>query len=252
MRYFARIQYHGKQYAGWQRQPNVNSVQAELEHALSTIFREEISIMGCGRTDTGVHASKFYFHFETTHADPQAHCSRLNGFLPKDIAIEEIFEVAEQAHVRFDAKYRAYQYHVSFIKDPFLMDTAWQVPLHGKNLDFDKLEQCAELIKAYDEFFPFCKSNHDAHTLECSIFESRWEKKEDGLIYNIAANRFLRGMVRLIVGCSIRVATGKLEIEKIKYALEHQQRIANAYSAPAQGLFLTEVRYPDSILKHTL
>ena len=245
MKFFSRIQYLGKQYAGWQRQPNANSVQAEIEKCLSTIFREEIAIMGCGRTDAGVHAKKFYFHFETSFPDPDAHRARLNGFLPKDIVIEEIFQVPEEAHARFDAHYRAYEYHINFVKNPFEVDTSWQVPLGGNDIDFDKLDTCAELIKQYGTFFPFCKTNHDAHTLDCTIYESHWERVgETGLVYHIAANRFLRGMVRLIVGSSIRVATGKLELKKIQEALEHQTRISNAYSAPAQGLFLSEVKYP--------
>ncbi len=248
MRYFARIQYHGGQYAGWQRQPNANSVQEELEKALSTILQEEIGIMGCGRTDAGVHAKKFYFHFDTVHQNPSIHIKRLNGFLPKDISIHEIHHVPDQAHVRFDAYRRAYQYHLSFVKDPFAAETTWQVPANGSDIDIDKLHQVAALIREYDTFFPFCKSNHDAHTLLCTIYDSRWEIVDEGhLIYHISANRFLRGMVRLIVGSCIRVATGKLDIENIRAALEHQHRIDNAYSAPAQGLFLTEVEYPLSV-----
>lgn len=248
MRYFVRIQYHGSQYAGWQKQPTANSVQAELESALSTILREEISIMGCGRTDAGVHASKFYFHFDTNFADPQDQINRLNGFLPKDISIQKIHQVDKQAHARFDANYRAYEYRIGLEKNPFTTDLSWQVPLRGENIDLEKLDQVATIIKSYHTFFPFCKTNHDAHTLECHIYESHWEKRsEHELVYQIAANRFLRGMVRLIVGCSIRVATGKIAIEKIKQALDDQTRIANAYSAPAQGLFLTEVRYPLSV-----
>ncbi len=248
MRFFARIQYLGKSYAGWQRQPNANSVQAEIEKCLSTIFREEIAIMGCGRTDAGVHAKKFYFHFETTQTDPTAHIARLNGFLPRDIVIEGIYQVPDEAHARFDANHRAYEYYINFVKTPFEIDTSWQVPLKGANIDFAKLTACADLIKQYGTFFPFCKSNHDAHTLDCTIYESRWERVGDsGLVYHIAANRFLRGMVRLIVGCSIRVATNKINLSEVQDALEHQTRIANAYSAPAQGLFLSEVQYPLSV-----
>ena len=247
-RFFARIQYLGKNYAGWQRQPNANSVQEEIEKCLSTIFREEIAIMGCGRTDAGVHAKKFYFHFETSFSDPDGHCDRLNGFLPRDIVIEKIAQVPDEAHARFDANHRAYEYHISFVKNPFEVDTSWQVPLRGHDIDVEKLNACADLIKQYGTFFPFCKSNHDAHTLDCTIYESRWDSVgETGLVYHIAANRFLRGMVRLIVGCSIRVATGKLELGKIREALEHQTRIDNAYSAPAQGLFLSQVKYPLSV-----
>lgn len=248
MRYFAHIQYHGGKYAGWQKQPNANSVQEECEKALSTILQEEIAVMGCGRTDAGVHAKKFYFHFDSMHESPATHIKRLNGFLPKDISMHAIHRVPTEAHVRFDANRRAYQYHVSFVKDPFAADTTWQVPSNGSDIDIQKLHEVAALIKEYDVFFPFCKSNHDAHTLLCSIFDSHWEVVDDHhLIYHIAANRFLRGMVRLIVGCSIRVATGKLDLEKIREALELQQRIDNAYSAPAQGLFLTEVLYPLSV-----
>jgi tRNA pseudouridine38-40 synthase len=248
LRYFAHIQYRGGKYAGWQRQPNANSVQSECEHALSTIFREEISIMGCGRTDAGVHAKDFYFHFDTNFSTPALQINRLNGFLPKDIVILGIYKVGEEAHARFDANYRAYEYHLSFKKDPFLSDLIWQVPLGGANIDREQLNKVAELIKEHDTFFPFCKTNHDAHTLKCTIFESHWEELEnDQMVYNIAANRFLRGMVRLIVGCSIRVATGKISLEEIQDALKHQTRIHNAYSAPAQGLFLTKVKYPDSV-----
>jgi len=248
LRYFASIQYQGGQYAGWQRQPNANSVQAEIEYALSTVFREKIGSMGCGRTDAGVHASQFFFHFDTEFLAPEQQINRLNGFLPKDIAILGIHSVEEEAHARFDANYRAYEYHVSFKKNPFQSDLIWQVPSQGTNIDFKQLNRVADLIKQYDTFFPFCKTNHDAHTLECTIFESRWQKQEnDKLVYHIAANRFLRGMVRLIVGCSIRVATGKLSFDEIKNALEDQTRIYNAYSAPAQGLFLTRVDYPDSV-----
>jgi len=248
LKFFARIQYNGKQYAGWQRQPNANSVQEEMEKCLSTIFREEIAIMGCGRTDAGVHAKKFYFHFETTFDQPNEHLSRLNGFLPKDIVIEGIYPVPAEAHARFDAHHRAYAYHINFVKNPFEIDTSWQVPLGGNDIDFEKLEATAALIKEYKSFFPFCKTNHDAHTLDCTLYESRWERVgETGLVYHIAANRFLRGMVRLIVGCSIRVATDKLALTQIREALEHQTRIANAYSAPAQGLFLTELKYPLSV-----
>jgi len=247
-RFFVRIQYHGGQYAGWQKQPSADSVQAEIENALSTIFREEINIMGCGRTDSGVHASKFYFHFDSAFPNPAEQINRINGFLPKDISVYGIYPVGEQAHARFDATYRAYKYHISLVKNPFTKDLTWQVPLSGTNIDTQKLDQVANLIKEYDEFFPFCKTNHDAHTLECQIFESRWEQVGDHkMIYHIAANRFLRGMVRLIVGCSIRVATGKLSFEKIREALDQQSRIDNAYSAPAQGLFLTEVKYPLSV-----
>ena len=248
LRFFAHIQYQGGQYAGWQRQPNANSVQAELEHALSTVLREDIGIMGCGRTDAGVHARDFYFHFDTNFSDPALQINRLNGFLPKDISILGIHTVGKEAHARFDANYRAYEYHVSLKKDPFQSDLIWQVPSQGANIDREKLTQVAALIKKYDTFFPFCKTNHDAHTLECSIFESYWEDRgNDKMVYHIAANRFLRGMVRLIVGCSIRVATGKLSLVEIKKALEYQTRIHNAYSAPAQGLFLTKVEYPLSV-----
>ena len=219
-----------------------------MEHALSTVFREEIGIMGCGRTDAGVHASQFYFHFETKFSKPDQQINRLNGFLPKDIYLISIYPVGVEAHARFDANYRAYEYHLSLKKDPFQSDLIWQVPSRGVNIDRAQLAEVATLIKEFDTFFPFCKTNHDAHTLQCTIFESCWEEKEnDKLVYHIAANRFLRGMVRLIVGCSIRVATGKLSIEEVREALEQQTRIRNAYSAPAQGLFLTKVKYPLSV-----
>lgn len=204
--------------------------------------------MGCGRTDAGVHARKFYFHFDCTFEHPEIHLNRLNSFLPRDISIEGLYEVASDVHARFDANYRAYEYHLSFVKEPFLKEMTWQVPMGGKDIDRRMLDKVASLIKDYDTFFPFCKTNHDSHTLFCKIHDSRWEERGDHhMVYHIAANRFLRGMVRLIVGCSIRVATGKILYDDIKRALDEQSRIHNAYSAPAQGLFLSEVKYPDSV-----
>lgn len=253
MRYFAELAYNGTNYNGWQRQPNAPSVQETIEKAFSLILRTPIEIMGCGRTDTGVHASQFFIHFDL-EAIPKGFekdfqktfLNRVNKYLPKDIAIFRIFEVKENAHVRFDAYYRAYEYHLIFDKNPFLPDTAFCFP-RGKKIDFDKMQAAAKLLLSYEEFFTFCKTNSDAKTMLCDLKRSEWvwEKEGKHLVFHIAANRFLRGMVRLIVGMCINVGLGKIPLSEVKEALDQQKRLSKSYSVPPNGLFLTEVRYPE-------
>jgi tRNA pseudouridine38-40 synthase len=243
-RYFAEIAYQGTAYVGWQKQPNQTSVQGVIEHALQTILNTSLEVVGCGRTDAGVHASYYVLHFDFAGSLPEGLLRRLNKFLPPDIVVYQITPVHAEAHARFDALEREYQYFLSFQKDPFRPKTAYHFPF-GQDLQLDKLHQAAELIKGYQEFFPFCKSNSDAHTMQCQITKSHWETNPSGkeMIFYIGANRFLRGMVRLIVGMSLNVALGKITLESVRESLETQTRLERSWSAPADGLFLTRVTY---------
>ncbi|MGH1434047.1 MAG: tRNA pseudouridine(38-40) synthase TruA [Lewinella sp.] len=243
MRYFIELAYNGAAYHGWQVQPKQVSVQETITHALSLILRSPgLEIMGCGRTDTGVHASEYFAHFDFDGEFPKGFLSRLNKFLPKDIAIRRIFPVADDQHARFDAHYRAYQYHLTWQKDPFRQDTIFH--LHrAKHCDQALMQEAAALLLKYDEFLPFCKTGSDAKTMRCELFRSEWEFNEGEWVYHIAANRFLRGMVRLIVGMSISVGEGKLTIAQVRQALDKQEHLPKSLSIAPEGLFLTEVRY---------
>ncbi|HKK75502.1 MAG TPA: tRNA pseudouridine(38-40) synthase TruA [Saprospiraceae bacterium] len=244
-RYFIELAYNGKAYFGWQRQPEQKTVQETIEQALSTILNTPIQINGCGRTDTGVHAKQYYAHFNYTGAFPEGFLRRLNKFLPKDIAIFQLFQVHWDAHTRFDAYHRSYEYHLDFVKNPFAITTAYQYsyPIWP---DFEKMQQAAGLLLHYEEFFPFCKSNHNAKTLRCELRRSEWvyHEEETKLVFHISANRFLRGMVRLIVGMCINVGLDKVRLEEVKKAMDRQKRLRKSSSAPPEGLFLTDIRYP--------
>ncbi len=244
MRYFSELAYNGTHYHGWQKQQNAASVQETIERAFSTILNSEIEVVGCGRTDTGVHASQYLMHFDFEGTFPDGFVHRMNKYLPKDIVIRSVFEVNENAHARFDAVHRSYEYHLVFEKTPFETETAWHFYL-SKTLDVDKLNEAASLLLGFNEFFPFCKTNHDAKTMECLLSRSEWvhDEKKGLLVFHISANRFLRGMVRLIVGMCINVALGKLTLEEVTKAMENQTMLEKSWSVPAHGLFLTEVKY---------
>lgn len=245
MRYFTKLAYNGTHYHGWQIQPNSTSVQETIERAFSTILNSEVELVGCGRTDTGVHASRYFAHFDFDGNFPEGFLSRANKFLPKDIAIRQIFKVSENAHARFDATQRSYEYHLVFEKTPFETDTAWYYYL-GRKLDTEKLNEAAGLLLDFRAFAPFCKTKHDAKTLECDLSRCEWilHKENGRLIFHITANRFLRGMVRLIVGMCLNAAIGKLELQEVREAMEKQEPLSKSWSVPGHGLFLSEVRYP--------
>lgn len=245
MRYFLKLSYHGKNYSGWQIQPHSESIQESIEKAIFTISREKIEITGCGRTDAGVHAREYFAHVDLENPLPEYFLNRLNKILPEDIAIAQLIEMPASAHARFDAIYRAYAYRITGKKNPFASDTTAFI-YNFDMLNFDKMQEAAVLLLKYREFFPFCKSNNDANTMECDLFRSEWEwdpvyKKAT---YHIAANRFLRGMVRLIVGMCLNVGAGKLSLEKVEESLVAQNLLHPSSSAPAHGLALTEIRYP--------
>ncbi len=244
MRYFAELAYNGAQYVGWQKQPNGRSVQETIEQAFGTILGAEIAMTGCGRTDAGVHARQYFLHFDFEGSFPPGFLSRVNKFLPQDIAIFRIFEVAPDAHARFDASERSYAYHLSFIKDPFSTQTAWFYA-HPQRPDFDRMQEAAQLLLAYREFYPFCKSDHDAKTLQCDVSRSTWVRLDaHQWVFQITSNRFLRGMVRLIVGMCLNVGLGKVSIAEVKAALDHQTLLPKSWSVPPEGLFLQGIQYP--------
>lgn len=243
-RFFAELAYNGSAYFGWQKQPGQDTVQERIEQALALILRQPIEVVGCGRTDTGVHASQYFLHFDFEGGFPTGFLRRWNKVLPKDIAVYRIFEVAPDAHARFDAIKRSYRYQMGYVKDPFHIQTCYFYPFAEKP-NFEMMQTAATLLLNYQEFFPFCKSNHDAETMICRLAraEWQWEKTGERLVFHIESDRFLRGMVRLIVGMCINVGLGRLELETVKHALEHQELLLKAESAPPEGLFLCEVAY---------
>ncbi len=245
MRYFAELAYNGTRYCGWQRQPNGISVQEKLENTLPTLLGEMVQVTGCGRTDAGVHASQFFMHFDTERPFEHSYLGRLNRLLPPDIVLYRVFEVAPEAHARFDATLRSYAYHISLRKDPFHTETAWHFPFF-KRLDLAKVQQSAQLLLEYEHFFPFCKSETDAKTMRCALSRSEWVLDEAAhrFTFHVSADRFLRGMVRLIVGACLNAGLGKITLDDIRMALERQERMQKSLSVPPNGLFLTEVRYP--------
>jgi tRNA pseudouridine38-40 synthase len=245
MRYFAELAYNGTNYVGWQSQPGQRSVQGTIEEALSTILNTPIEVVGCGRTDAGVHAKQYFLHFDFEGSFPQGFDRRINKFLPPDIAIYRFIEVGPEAHARFDATQRAYEYHIDFRKNPFGKDTRYFFPFAG-HLNEALLQDAAQLLLDYQEFYPFCKSNTDVKTMRCDLRRSEWmiDREAQSMVFHIAADRFLRGMVRLIVGMCLNAAQGKLGLEAVRRALEQQTRLPKSLSAPPDGLYLTDIRYP--------
>lgn len=263
MRYFAFLSYKGTHYHGWQRQPNAISVQQVIEEAMTTLLRQEIQVVGCGRTDRGVHASDYALHFDVGELPsekeeepgeplpnpkplPDNFLFRLNNFLPEDIAFRKIITVSDDAHTRFDATLRSYTYYMVGDKSPFLTDTAWHFA-RMPQLDIQAMQEAASLLLNYQSFFPFCKTNSDAQTMNCRLSRCEWiyDEVNGKLNFHISADRFLRGMVRLIVGMCVRVGQGRLSIDKVKDAMDQQKMIKESYSVPAKGLFLSEVKYDD-------
>ena len=241
-RYLLELAYRGTAYAGWQRQPNALSVEETVDTALSTVLGEPIKLVGCGRTDAGVHASDYAAHFDFAGDLPDRLLGRLNRMLPDDVALRALYEVPETLHARFSATGRSYVYRLTRQKDPFRPDTVGWVPALN-TLDHGAMTAAAALLLDYGAFAPFCKTNSDAFTMNCTLRESRWVFGAEELTYHVSANRFLRGMVRLIVGMCLRVGEGKVDLEEVRQALERQERLRKPWSAPAAGLYLCKVAY---------
>lgn len=247
-RYFIRLAYNGSNYNGWQVQPNAPTVQAELEKALSLIIRKETEIVGCGRTDTGVHASDYYAHFDFEQGigDTAELVYKLNKFLPHDIAIKEIAEVNADAHARFSATQRVYEYKIVRQKNPFTQGLAYY---YFGNLDIDAMNKAAALLLTVKDFKAFSKAHTDVKTTLCDVTFAQWEVKGDVLVFTISANRFLRNMVRAVVGTLLEVGRGKLTIDGFTQIINSLERSEAGDSAPAEGLYLSKIIYPQSVFK---
>jgi tRNA pseudouridine38-40 synthase len=241
LRYFIKLAYNGTQYHGWQYQPNAASVQETMNKAFSVILNSEINLMGAGRTDTGVHAKEMYAHFDLeTPFDIPNVIHKLNSFLPKDIVIYDVFPVDDEAHTRFDATKRTYEYHINTFKDAFLQEQSWY--FHQK-LDLDLMNEAAKSLLNHTDFQSFSKVNTDVNTFDCSIFEAYWKQENGKLIFTISANRFLRNMVRSIVGTLINIGLHKITLDDFESIIESKNRDKAGFSVPAHGLYLTKIEY---------
>lgn len=240
-RYFLEIAYKGTAYHGWQVQENALTVQAVLNQALETILRHPVETVGCGRTDTGVHASQHFVHVDTDVELNELHVHSLNAILPDDIALKRYLPVAPEAHARFDATLRAYEYHIHTQKNPFRADFSWLVK---ESLDVALMNEAAVFLLDYTDFSCFSKSNTQTFTNNCKIESAYWQETEFGLVFCIAADRFLRNMVRAIVGTLVDIGQGKIPPSAIRDIIESKNRSNAGVSVPACGLVLTEVHYP--------
>lgn len=241
MRYFIELSYKGTNYHGWQIQPDASSVQEEITKALATILQEKILLVGAGRTDAGVHASQMFAHVDTVKKLTDDYVHKLNAILPNDIVIKSIKEVSDETHARFDAVSRTYEYRILLGRDPFLLETTWQ--LHQKNLQIEKMNEAANLLFKYEDFESFSKVKTDVNTFNCTIMKAVWTLEDKHLIFHIKANRFLRNMVRAVVGTLLEVGLGKKTVEDFRKIIESKKRSEAGLSVPAKGLFLTEVCY---------
>jgi tRNA pseudouridine38-40 synthase len=246
MRYFMDITYNGSGFHGWQIQDNAHSVQAEIQIAMAKIFGEDVDLVASGRTDTGVHATQQVAHFDSDQIDPSQLAYKLNAMLPNSIAINSIKAVQDSAHARFDATLRSYQYHIHQKKSPFLTDRSYYFK---PELNTAHIKACCELLLDWHDFKCFSKVKTDVTTFNCTISKANWLSTEKGYLFEISANRFLRGMVRAIVGTLIEVGLSKLSCSDFALILERGDRRAAGSSVPAHGLFLHEVVYPLDIYK---
>ena len=242
MRYFVTFSYNGARYHGWQIQPNGNSVQAELQQALSTLLRQDVSVTGAGRTDAGVHARMMVAHFDIDSTiDCQQLAYKLNRLLPWDIAVQKVERVSDDLHARFSAKSRMYRYYVHTAKDPFLRP--YSCELHYP-LDFKAMNEAAGVLLEYDDFGAFCKAGADVKTTLCEVTKAEWvQTAETAWYFEIRANRFLRNMVRAVVGTLIEVGRGRLTLEEFRKVIEGKRRTEAGESMPGHALYLEDIVY---------
>jgi len=248
-RYFIELAYNGTHYVGWQIQPNGISVQEKLNQAFSILLKTHIEVTGAGRTDTGVHASQQFAHFDFEHELPfslEVLTYKCNALLPKDIVIKQVLPVKADAHTRFDAITRTYHYFIAFEKQVFHQDTVVHVKF---DLDFKKMNEACALLLQYEDFASFCKTHGNNKTTLCKIHHAEWVKTENGGYFTITANRFLRNMVRSIVGTMLDVGRQKISMDDFQKIIEKKDRKSAGASAPAHGLYLSGIRYPDTVFK---
>ncbi len=242
-RYFVKLAYNGTNYHGWQIQDNARTVQQELNEKISLMLNQKVNLVGCGRTDTGVHAREFYAHFDLPDEYGEMDemlAFRLNAFLPGDIVIYQVFQVPSGFHARFDAKSRTYKYYISRQKDPFMAGLSY---FYHAPLDIKKMNEASGILFGYEDFTSFSKLHTQTKTNICRIMEAGWEEKDGMLVFTIKADRFLRNMVRAIVGTNLEIGKGKLAVEDMKRIIEAKDRSQAGFSVPAQGLFLEKIEY---------
>lgn len=248
-RYFLEVSYKGDQYSGFQVQDNANSVQAEVEKAFGIYLRRELSLTGASRTDTGVHALQNFFHFDSEEEIEPKSMYNINAILPPGISINHLYAVGADAHCRFDAVWREYHYYVYQKKNPFLGDRAYYYPLR---MEKELLQEAAGIILNYEDFTSFSKRNTQAKTALCSMMESRWMERDGCMVYEVRANRFLRGMVRGLVGTMLLVGSGKISLASFESIIRQKDNTKVDFSVPGQGLFLARVTYPDGLMGEIL
>lgn len=242
-RYFIELAYKGTAYHGWQIQPNAPTVQAKLNEALSILTRQDIETTGCGRTDTGVHASLFYAHVDLIQAieNHQQIVFQLNAILPRDIRVNQLIKVADDAHARYDATLRSYSYYILRKSNPFLDGMAWY---NTRSLDIDAMNESASICLTHKDFTSFSKTGGQQNSGICHVSECRWIEHEHFLRFTVSANRFLRGMVRTMVGSMLETGLQKISIADFQTILLEKNRCQAGESVPAEGLYLEEIRYP--------
>ena len=239
-RYFLEVAYKGTNYNGFQIQQNANTIQAEVEKSLQTLFKQNFDLTGSSRTDAGVHALQNFFHFDTDIVITAKHIYNLNAIIPNDIIVKKITQVADDKHCRFAAESREYKYHIYTSKNPFLEDRAYYFPY---KLDVDLLHQAAAILLTYTDFTSFSKKHTQVNNFNCNIFISRWIEENDCLVFNVKSNRFLRGMVRALVATMLKVGRGQITIEQFKNIIESKDCASAFFDTPAHGLFLVKVDY---------
>lgn len=240
-RYCIHLAYNGSNYCGWQRQPNVASVQQTLEDAFSTLLRRRVAIVGCGRTDTGVHASDFFAHFDADGPLPEQLLFKMNSFLPPDVVLFDLFPVPETFNARFSATARTYHYHVSTARLPFRQGLYNRIYFEP---DVETMNRAASVLMQYDDFTSFAKLHTQVKTNICHVSQAEWRREGAELVFAVTANRFLRNMVRAMVGTLLDVGRGALTVDGMRTIVERRDRCAAGTSMPPQGLFLAHVAYP--------
>ena len=241
-RYFIHLAYLGTNYFGWQKQPNQISVQEVIEKALTQLnSNAKVEITGCGRTDTGVHAKNYYAHFDSIHElDVVVYRHKLNNMLPDDIAVFQVIKVEPTSHARFDATSRTYEYEIILSKNPFKSKTAF---VFNQPVNIIEINKACELIKSYTDFECFSKVHTEVNNFNCEIYSIRWEQTADGYLFAISANRFLRNMVRAIVGTLLDIGQEKITLDDLEKILQSKNRSAAGQSVPAHGLSLVQIKY---------
>jgi tRNA pseudouridine38-40 synthase len=242
MRYFIELAYNGTKYHGWQSQPNAASVQETLEKALSLLLKSPIEIVGAGRTDAGVHAKQMFAHFDyPEELDSSFWVTKLNSYLPKSIVIYNIIPVSDNAHARFDATSRTYEYHIHTFKDAFISEGSW---LYAQPLNLQLMNEATALLLNHTDFECFSKAHTDVFTFNCKITQAHWQQIGNQVVFTITADRFLRNMVRAIVGTFINIGLKKITIQDLQTILDSKDRSQAGFSVPAHGLYLTQITYP--------